>query len=201
MSASVVITNCIPELIALLGLSSIDETRPLLMHARFEVSSERALAIATDGRRIGVLDCDAKLPHGEPPFSVCVMAAELVNMLKAACKTHSETVRVLISYTEVAIEYDGCTVVLKPDELKYPDWRGALSAPVSAGVCTSFNPELAGDFADCDPVGVTATALGVGSPIYMHGESGRFFGVLMPVRRTDGHELAHKVPAWIGGAQ
>ena len=201
MSTSVAFSDCIPELIVLLGLASVDENRPLLMHVRFEVSSERTLAIACDGRRIGVLDCGVKLPDSEPPFAVHIMAAELANMLKAACKTHPYTVGVRISYTEVAIEYDGCTVVLKPDELKYPDWRGALSAPVSAGVCTSFNPELAGDFADCDPVGVTANAHGVGSPIYIHGESGRFFGVLMPVWRTDGHELAHKVPAWIGGAK
>lgn len=201
MSTSVVISDCIPELIALLGLASVDENRPLLMHVRFEVSSERTLAIACDGRRIGVLDCGVKLPDSEPPFAVHIMAAELANMLKAACKTHPYTVGVRISYTEVAIEYDGCTVVLKPHELKYPDWRGALSTPVSAGVCTSFNLELAGDFAHCDPVGVTATALNWGSPIYIHGESGRFFGVLMPVRRTDGHERAHKVPAWIGGAQ
>ena len=201
MSTSVVISDCIPELIALLGLASVDENRPLLMHVRFEVSSERTLAIACDGRRIGVLDCGAKLPDSEPPFAAHIMAAELANMLKATCKAHPCTVGVRISYTEAAIKYDGCTVTLKSDELKYPEWRGVHSAAVPAGECTSFNPELAGDFAACDPAGVTATALSVGSTIYIHGESGRFFGVLMPVRRADGHELAHKVPAWIGGAQ
>ena len=77
MSASVVISDCIPELITLLGLASIDETRHVLMHVRFEVSSERTLAIACDGRRLGVLDCGAKLPDGEPPFAMHVMAAEL----------------------------------------------------------------------------------------------------------------------------
>ncbi len=50
-------------------------------------------------------------------------------------------------------------------------------------------------------------SIGTGQ-IFLHGQTGNFFGVLMPIntdgsgcRRLDGGALTHAVPSWIGGAK
>ena len=63
-------------------------------------------------------------------------------------------------------------------------------------------------FRDCDPEGMFATTYGGTGQIFMHGQAGNFFGVLMPInvedvgcRRLDGGALKHAVPSWIGGVK
>ena len=68
--------------------------------------------------------------------------------------------------------------------------------------------ELADGFRACDPEGMFATTYGGTGQIFMHGQAGNFFGVLMPInvedvgcRRLDGGALKHAVPSWIGGVK
>lgn len=200
---SVVITNCIPELIALLGLASTDETRYVIMCVRFEVSAQRTLAIATDGRRMGILDCGASLPAADAPFAVHVPAAELAALLKAAHLLRPKTVAVRVSAEHVRAEFDGGIVSLAASAITYPDLRKALSTHCPRSECTSFNPDLSDGFTDCDAEGLVATVSGEGSPIYIHGTSGRFFGLLMPINPDSAciarKRPVHAIPAWIGG--
>ena len=201
--SSVVITNCIPELIALLGLASTDETRHVIMCVRFEVSAQRTLAIATDGRRMGILDCGASLPSAEDPFAVHVSAAELSTLLKAAHSLRPTTVAVRVSAEHVRAEFDGGLVSLAASAITYPQWRSVLDSSRDKPEFTVWNPELMNSFVGCDADGLICTTYGDHRQIFVLGESGRFFGVCMP-KNINGEypklrQISHKVPAWIGG--
>ena len=203
MSASVVITNCIPELIALLGLASTDETRPAIMCVRFEVSDKRTLAVATDGRRMGVLDCGCSLSGGDlRGFGINIDAAELAALLKAAHSLHPQTLGVRVSADAVTGEFDGGRVSVAARGVQYPAWWNVLSVESCSPGYTQFNPLLISGFENCDLSGLVATTFGDDQPILIHGVSGRFFGVCMPVRRDRGYgdQFTNTVPAWIGGA-
>lgn len=203
MSNSVVITNCIPQLIALLGLASEDDTRPAIMCARFEVSPTRCLAIATDGRRLGVLDCGCSLSGGDA-FGINVEAKELAELIKAAHSLRPKTLAVRVSAESVVGEFDGGRVSVAARGVQYPDWRKVFDVTVDKPEFTQFNPAIIDGFSDCDPQGLVATTFGDARQILIHGVSGRFFGVCMPVNRegkfTGLRVINHAVPAWIGGA-
>lgn len=203
MSASVVITNCIPELIALLGLASADETRHIIMCVRFEVSAERTLAIATDGRRMGILDCGASLPRGTDAFAVHVPAAELAALLKAAHSLRPKTVAVSLCAENVRAEFDGGIVSLAASAITYPQWRSIFDPDLDKPEFTAWNPELMSGFIGCDADGLICTTYGDHRQIFVLGESGRFFGVCMPKNINREYpklrQISHKVPDWIGG--
>lgn len=201
--SSVVITNCIPELLALLGLASTDETRHVIMYVRFEVSAKRTLAITTDGRRLGVLDCGASLPRGTDAFAVHVPAAELAALLKAAHSLRPKTVAVSLCAENVRAEFDGCIISLAASPITYPPWRSVLDLSRDKPKFTAWNPELMNGFVGCDADGLICTTYGDHQQIFVLGESSRFFGVCMP-KNINGEypklrQISHKVPAWIGG--
>lgn len=198
------------ELVAVAKLASTDETRKPLMCLRFEADGQQMLAIATDARRIGVLRLKADVPHGSAPFAVNIPSAQFAAALSACLDLvigrHITTVHVDTS--AVRILSDGLSVEIPAARVTYPEWRKVFE--VARGKCeyTGFNAKLADGFAACDPDGMFATTYGDVGQIFFHGQSGNFFGVLMPVNcggagsvRLDGGTLKHAVPSWIGGAK
>lgn len=197
------------ELVALAKLASTDDTRKPLMCLRFEADGKQMLAIATDGRRIGVLRLKADVPHDSTPFAVNIPAAQFAAAIGACLDLvvgkHITTIHVDTS--SVHILSDGLSVEIPTARVTYPDWRKVFDVARGKSEYTGFDADLADGFADCDPDGMFATTYGDTGQIFMHGTSGNFFGVLMPIntegvgcRRLDGGTLKHAVPSWIGGA-
>jgi len=198
------------ELVAVARLASTDDTRKPIMCLRFESDGRQLLAIATDGRRLGVLRLKADVPHDSTPFAINIPAAAFAAALSACLDLvigrHITTVHVDTS--SVRILSDGLSVEIPAARVTYPDWRKVLDIQRTKSEYTGFNVELADGFAACDPDGMFATTYGDVGQIFFHGQSGNFFGVLMPINfggagcmRLEGGTLKHAVPSWIGGAQ
>ena len=198
------------ELVALAKLASTDETRDPIMCMRLECDGKQLLAIATDGRRLGVLRLRADVPHDSDPFSVNVPAAAFATALSTcldlATSRHVTTVHAEAS--RVRIIGGGLSVLIPAARVTYPGWRKVFELARDKSEYTAFNAELADGFSDCDPDGVFATTHGCTGQIFMHGVYGNFFGVLMPVRTDgaacknfDGGTIKHAVPGWIGGVK
>jgi len=196
------------ELIALAKLASTDDTRKPLMCLRFEADGQQMLAIATDGRRIGVLRLKADVPHDSTPFAVNIPAAAFAAALSACLDLGPLVTTVHVDTSAVRILGFGLSVEIPAARVTYPDWRKVFDIARGKSEYTAFNAELADGFRACDPEGMFATTYGDTGQIFMHGQSGNFFGVLMPVnvegagcQRLEGGALKHGVPSWIGGAK
>lgn len=196
------------ELVALAKLASTDETRKPLMCLRFEADGQQMLAIATDGRRLGVLRLKADVPHGSAPFAVNIPAAQFAAALSACLDLGPLVTTVHIDTSAVRILSDGLSVEIPAARVTYPEWRKVFDIARGKVEYTAFNVELADGFRDCDPEGMFATTYGGTGQIFMHGQAGNFFGVLMPInvegvgcRRLDGGALKHAAPSWIGGVK
>lgn len=196
------------ELVALAKLAITDDTRTPLMCLRFESDDKTLLAIATDGRRIGVLRLKADVPHDSTPFAVNIQAAAFAAALSACLDLGPLVTTVHVDTSAVRILGFGLSVEIPTARVTYPDWRKVFEVARGKSEYTGFNVELADGFAACDPDGMFATTYGDTGQIFMHGTSGNFFGVLMPInvegvgcRRLEGGTLKHAVPSWIGGAK
>ena len=195
------------ELVALAKLASTDETRQPIMRMRFESDGKQLLAIATDGRRIGVLRLKADVPHDSTPFAVNIQAAAFAAALSACLDLGPLVTTVHVDTSAVRILGFSLSVEIPAARVTYPDWRKVFDYSRWKAEYTAFNVELADGFTDCDPEGMFATTYGGTGQIFLHGQTGNFFGVLMPInvegvgcRRLDGGTLKHAVPSWIGGA-
>lgn len=196
------------ELVALAELASTDETRRPIMCLRFESDGKTLLAVATDGRRLGVLRLKADVPHDSTPFAVNIHAAAFAAALSACLDLGPLVTTVHVDTSAVRILGFGLSVEIPAARVTYPEWRKVFEIARGKSEYTSFNAELADGFAACDPEGMLATTYGDTGQIFMHGQTGNFFGVLMPVnvggagcRRLDGGTLKHAVPSWIGGVK
>ena len=196
------------ELVALAKLASADETRRPIMCLRFESDCKQMLAIATDGRRIGVLRLKADVPHDSTPFSVNIQAAAFSAALSACLDLGPLVTTIHVDTSTVRILGNGLSVEIPAARVTYPDWRKVFDIARGNVEYTAFNVELADGFRDCDPEGMFATTYGGTGQIFMHGQAGNFFGVLMPInvegvgcRRLDGGALKHAAPSWIGGVK
>ena len=198
------------ELVALAKLASTDDARKPIMCLRFEADGQQMLAIATDGRRLGVLRLKADVPHGSAPFAVNIPAAQFAAALSACLDLvigrHITTVHVDTS--SVRILSGGLSVEIPAARVAFPDWRAVFEVARVKSEYTAFNAELADGFTDCDPEGMFATTYGGTGQIFLHGQSGNFFGVLMPVNcggagsvHLEGGTLKHAVPSWISAAE
>lgn len=195
------------ELVALAKLASTDETRRPMMCLRFESDGKQLLAIATDGRRIGVLRLKADVPHDSTPFAVNIQAAAFAAALSTCLDLGPLVTTVHVDTSAVRILGFGLSVEIPAARVTYPDWRKVFEIARGKAEYTAFNAELADGFCACDPEGMFATTYGDTGQIFLHGRAGYFFGVLMPIntegagcRRLDGGTLKHAVPSWIGGA-
>lgn len=195
------------ELVALAKLASVDETRRSIMCLRFESDGKQLLAIATDGRRMGVLRLKADVPHDSMPFAVNIHAATFAAALSACLDLGPLVTTIHVDTSAVRILGIGLSVEILEARVNYPDWRKVFDIARGKAEYAAFNAELADGFADCDPEGMFATTYGGAGQIFLHGQTGNFFGVLMPInvegvgcRRIDGGTLKHAVPSWIGGA-
>lgn len=197
----------IRELVALAKLASTDDTRRPIMCLRFESDGKTLLAVATDGRRLGVLRLKADVPNDSTPFAVSIQAAAFAAALSASLDLGPLVTTVHVDTSAVRILGFGLSVEIPAARVTYPEWRKVFDVARGKSEYTAFNAELADGLRACDPEGMFATTYGDTGQIFMHGRSGNFFGVLMPIntegagcRRLEGGTLKHAVPGWIGGA-
>ncbi len=134
------------ELVALAKLASVDETRRPIMCLRFESDGKQMLAIATDGRRIGVLRLKADVPHGSTPFAVNIQAAAFSAALSACLDLGPLVTMIHVDTSTVRILGNDLSVEIPAARVTYPDWRKVFDIARGKVEYTAFNVELADGF-------------------------------------------------------
>lgn len=203
------------ELQAMLPLCSRDEVRVAIRGVYVELKKEKhPILVATDGRRIGVLQSEGQ--WSGDPGNVLLPLALLEQVLKwrlakedLNCVTFTiigTTIRVHIKRGEM---YTKLSYPLRGEETKFPKWREVLPGKVEPfelkNPCLCLNPVYVGAFAetmkrlDARQSGIKIypgkTEL---EPVVIRIENcPQFYGLLMPMRQSAKSDCEAEVPEWI----
>ncbi len=102
---------------------STDDTRYVLNGIYFSFKDSALTMVATDGRRLAMVDYDLEFPES----SECeiIVPTKAVNELQRLLNTEGE-VKMLVGASQVAFELDGTTLISKVIEGNYPNFRQVL---------------------------------------------------------------------------
>jgi len=195
-------------------LSSEDETRQILNGVFVDIApAGEVLFVATDGRRLGVINPGLVVSPAPEKRTGFVIPRELIEVipecgLKAILEYGSETQRIRISVAG-GLSFSG-----RAHEGNYPNWREVLPPPpyVQAGKIVCDYNLLEGFVSACGKSmhGWSGIALyrnvptqsgeDYRAPIVVATSNPDFFGILMPMKSLDGDgNLPPKIdrPTWL----
>lgn len=203
------------ELQALLPLCSRDETRVAIRGIYVELKKEKQpILVATDGRRIGVLQSEGEWSGDPGNVLLPVTLLEKVVKWRLAkedlnCVTFTiigTTIRVHIKRDEM---HTKLSYALRTEETKFPKWREVMPKKLEPfelkNPCICLNPEYVGAFAETIKrldKRQTGIKMYPGKtefdPIVIRIECcPQFYGLIMPMRQSGSSQCEAEVPEWI----
>lgn len=185
------------EVTAMRLLISEDITRPDIHGIHFDVSPERILMIATDGRRLGILRELKGEPTGTIRFSAACNSLDMFPRGKECnvdIEVYETTVR--FSYQRMTAEEDLIAGI-------FPNWREAVphdpvkpcDIHLNADYVQSFRQIAAAIYPDKIPsvhLLMHASPLNQVSVLFGNSDQ-RFYGIVMPMRGTE----PIVIPNWV----
>ena len=104
---------------------STDETRYVLNGVLFSFKDNKLTLVATDGRRLALMDIEAEIPADQEVS--LIVPAKAVNELQRLLKDDGE-VTIKIGQNQVAFELNGALLVSKLIDGNYPNYRQVIPA-------------------------------------------------------------------------
>jgi DNA polymerase III subunit beta len=104
---------------------STDETRYVLNGVLFAFKDNKLTLVATDGRRLALMDIEAEIT-AEQEVSL-IVPAKAVNELQRLLKDDGE-VKIKVGQNQIAFELNGALLVSKLIEGNYPNYRQVIPA-------------------------------------------------------------------------
>lgn len=201
------------ELLAIRILQSVDESRYVICGVNFEVTKDRVLLVATDGRKLGILKASPQelqvngdVPEGGVRFTIDYPM--LKNLPKASGGAQDWiNVELNATETQVTLRKDQSAIVSNVIQGNYPKWRHLIptSKPEPTIMCASITYlmqfkqvlDALSTKGDIDTKAVTVLNYGELQPMTIHFSRRDlmegFFGMLMPVRSYGLPEI----PTWL----
>lgn len=181
--------------------ASTDGTRYVLNGVHVEIHNERVLLVATDGRRLLVINATLDVTYLAPE------ASEVNFILPTALwplpKCGKEWLIIAVEKDSVAIASESRSVMAKPIDANYPSWRQVIpNGPDQSLTCLNVNGGLLETFFKVS--GIINPRAGGGlrisqkvsdtGPYLIKPDTGsNWMGVLMPIRATSNGDL----PLWL----
>lgn len=103
--------------------ASDDESRLILNGVLMSVQDRKLIVVATDGRRLALIEREMELPDGQKIDFV--VPAKTINELIKILKDEG-TVKILLTQNMVSFEIEDCTIVSKLIEGVYPNYQQVI---------------------------------------------------------------------------
>lgn len=185
------------ELLAIQSLASVDESRFILNGVNIEVSADALTVVATDGRKLGVLNSKSfgavafePMDDGTARTSHSfIVNCDALKMLKPA--KGMKSVELTVSDSEVWFYNGSHKVATNIIDGAYPKWKQLIPTAPMAPCELSFNADFLIQFYNCAKLLAPKEVPHV--QVVGHGDkhsvysvflpSPNFYGLVMPVRK------------------
>lgn len=119
---------------------STDETRYVLNGVLCQFKEGKMTLVATDGRRLAMMDADIEFPESNE--ASVIIPTKAVNELQRQLKDVDDEIRVRIGPKQIAFELANCLLVSKLIEGNYPNFRQVIPGQAKQRVTLEREPFL-----------------------------------------------------------
>jgi DNA polymerase-3 subunit beta len=102
-----------------------ESTRYALAGVKIELAEGEASFIATDGRRLAVIECESTL-EGNAPTANAIVPSQAMSVIDKALNGRSADALIHTDGNAIHVECDGVTIIARLVEGRFPKWRDVL---------------------------------------------------------------------------